>query len=621
MAGVPNFALKEVFDWPTYCALHIQQDTVRRSILIEHDTSIQFLRDLALSTIHPICTLGNFTSDAPPMGPLSNHDYHSGILDTFVTAWIQSTATLFAITELWFRLFCMLLAPIGIAYGLHQALGWNDQTNNDKKQQQQPQQLQPSRLLISWCIVSIAASVVLATDSLYVHQLGHNYGIAHLILASIVSIVASRKGTTSYTITLAVMLGWALTCHLAWDSTTRTFLLGGPDLPRNIHEGLYYQVDNILVKTIVQHWPTPIYSKETGASPWMLTGDSRTGIPFLIHGATELTLIHRWLPTIDGEAIRLEISFPPQGHSTTKPIYLVLHGLSGGSQESYVKDFTHRRNNQGSTVVIMIARGLMDTPVKSFHVFHGARIDDVSEAARILRTTLQKDQTLAGVGFSMGAIILTNYIARSGPHCALDVAMAISGGLDMRYQLYHTRAKRLWEPMLALTLRDQFIIGKLGERYRTRLTKKQMLELMRATDVSTVDEHAVVTYNGFDNILHYYAEMSAMGDLPMGHEGSDDLGRINNISIPFCVLSALDDPLITWKTVAANEGNRHPSNLVKSGSGNLIMMLTKGGGHVGWPLGWNPAHEGWRWMNDAAGSFVDAYVQAKEEINNSQSKR
>ena len=179
------------------------------------------------------------------------------------------------------------------------------------------------------------------------------------------------------------MLGWALTCHLAWDSTTRTFLLGGPDLPRNIHEGLYFQVDNILVKTIVQHWPTPIYSKETGASPWMLTGDSRTGIPFLIHGATELTLIHRWLPTIDGEAIRLEISFPPQGHSTTKPIYLVLHGLSGGSQESYVKDFTHRRNNQGSTVVIMIARGLMDTPVKSFHVFHGARIDDVSEAARV----------------------------------------------------------------------------------------------------------------------------------------------------------------------------------------------------------------------------------------------
>jgi len=601
MAGVPNFALRQVFDWPSFCASQQLEDADSKRSLA--GASRQFLLDLALSKIHPTCTSGNFASDAPPMGPLTNHDYHEGFFDLLVTMWLQSTATFFAMAELWFRLFCMVIAPLGCAYLIQDLFTPVDSKQNKNR----------TTWVTVGCIASITASLVLTTDSLYVYQLGERYGTSHLAATSILATTACLRHKLSK-VFLVVVLLWGLTFRLAWDQESHSILLGGQDMPRTVDEGIYFHAENTLVRTILQHWDVPTYSVKTGACPWMPTGDSRTGIPFLIHSANDLNLERLWLPTLDGEAVRLEVSFPKQGHSTTKPLYLVLHGLSGGSQESFVKDFAHRRNDEGSTVVIMIARGLMDTPVKSFDVFHGARIDDVSEAAKALRRTLKGDQTLAGVGFSMGAIILTNYVARSGPDCALDVGMAISGGLDMRYQLYHHRAKRLWEPMLALTLRDQFIIGKLGDRYSARLTRQQMLELMRATDVSTVDEHAVVTYNGYDNILHYYSEMSAMGDLPMGEIISGDMGRINNVSIPFCLLNALDDPLVTWKTVAENKGPRHPSNLVKTGTGNLIMLLTKGGGHVGWPLGWNPANEGWRWMNDAAGSFVTAYVNAKTEM-------
>lgn len=608
MAGVPNFALKEVFDWATYCAS--QYEKSNHESMSKSPESSQFLMDLALSKIHPICISGNVTSEAPPMGPLTNHDYHESHWAALVTLWLQSTATLFAMGELWFRLFCMIIAPAGIAYMVHDHFQNNNNNNNHTSTT--PRKKNTAWLQI-WCLLSVAASVILTTDSLYVYQLGERYGVSHLIATSALATIACLRHRL-YRVMLCIMLLWGLTLQLAWDQTTNSFLLGGPDIPRKVEEGLYYNTENSLVRKIVEHWPIKArtYSIENGASPWMPTGDSRTGIPFLVHRSPDLDLEEVWLPTLDGEAVRLAVSFPKQGHSATKPLYLVLHGLSGGSQEAFVKDFAHRRNDEGSTVVIMIARGLMDTPVKSFDVFHGARIDDAAEAAKALRRTVKGDQTLAGIGFSMGAIILTNYVARSGSDCALDVGMAISGGLDMRYQLYHKRAKRLWEPMLALTLRDQFIIGKLGERYSFRLTRVQMLELMRATDVSTVDEHAVVTYNGFDNILHYYSEMSAMGDLPMGNADSDDLGRIKNVAIPFCILSALDDPLVTWKTIADNEGGRHPSNVTQS-AGNLLMLLTKGGGHVGWPLGWNPRNEGWRWMNDAAGSFVAAYGVAKEE--------
>uniref|UniRef100_A0A7S4NC69 Uncharacterized protein n=2 Tax=Odontella aurita TaxID=265563 RepID=A0A7S4NC69_9STRA len=94
------------------------------------------------------------------------------------------------------------------------------------------------------------------------------------------------------------------------------------------------------------------------------------------------------------------------------------------------------------------------------------------------------------------------------------------------------------------------------------------------------------------------------------------MGRIADVSIPFCVLHALDDPLVTWRTTGHN-----PSKLVESGTGHVMMLLTKNGGHVGWPLGMNPRTEGWRWMNDAVRDFVVAADGALREEQADRSSR
>jgi hypothetical protein len=84
------------------------------------------------------------------------------------------------------------------------------------------------------------------------------------------------------------------------------------------------------------------------------------------------------------------------------------------------------------------------------------------------------------------------------------------------------------------------------------------------------------------------------------------------IAFPLCVIHAFDDPLVAWRTVARNEGFMHPDNLSRTGSGNLILLLTKGGGHVGWPIGFLPFGEKWGWMTNAASSFAQAVDQAKK---------
>ena len=108
-----------------------------------------------------------------------------------------------------------------------------------------------------------------------------------------------------------------------------------------------------------------------------------------------------------------------------------------------------------------------------------------------------------------------------------------------------------------------------------------------------IDGPVVTEFHGFRSLTDYYRASSALGDLSdreLATQNVHDVetprtGKIHNVTIPLCVIHALDDPLITWKTVARNSGLMHPNNLTKTGEGNLLLLLTKGGGHVGWPVG------------------------------------
>jgi dienelactone hydrolase len=469
-----DFSLKEQFSWHDYCASSTTDGWDKL-----HESSRQFMETLNLTAIHPHCITQDFASDAPLMGPLLNHDYHERDWDAVVTTWHQASPALLAMGELWLRLFSALLAPLGIAYLLWTLLGPSEVKDVKREKSRK------FRIAIV-SMFSLASSVVLATDMWYVYQYGPNYGVSLLLASALLSAVCATRHKLKF-VGIFLILTLFLTLKLSFN--TGAFQFGGDDLPHSVPEGLYYNDDNALINRLVQHWPskTRTYSVENGATPWTPTGDSRTGIPFLVNDALpwpDLDLTKVWVETVDDEAVRLEIAFPPGGHRADKAMYVILHGLTGGSQEEFIKDHTHRATAQGHTVAIMIARGLMDTPIKGWNVFHGARITDIDAAAKAIRPALGPGQSLVGAGYSMGAIILANYVARSGKDCALDAAIAVSGVLDCRFQFFNERAKRLWQPMLAITLRDQFVVGKVGDRYRERLTRKQMMELMRATHIS-----------------------------------------------------------------------------------------------------------------------------------------
>ena len=593
-----------------------------------HATTRQFLADLNLPTVHPFCIPDhpqNFdtqSSSIPPMGALNvlaeSKNHATNFLETLVTLWYMVAPALLAMGELWLRLFSGLMGPLGILY-----LCWCTSGKIDDKP--------PTTTKLSIAVVlTVSSCIVLMTDTLYVLQNGKFYGLALFASSLVVSLrlcIQQNLFKTRWILGLFVLLAAHLVAVPTPNGTIQ-FQFGDDVDDVLLKEGLYYDKRNSFVNEIANHWPKSFrtYDREHGATPWMPTGDSRTGLPFIIH-KYQPDQYPNWkrvfLEVQDdrdsiSEFVALDISFPETGHDPTKPVYLVLHGLHGGSMEEYIRDLTIRRNrDEKSTVIVMIARGLMDTPIRGPRVFHGARTSDAHAAATILRKVLKPDQILVGAGYSMGAIILANYVANSGPNCALDAAVAVSGGLDMRYQEHFTRAQRLWQPMLAGTLRDKFLLGKFGHRVKEHLSSTQYLRTLRATHITEIDRYAVVPLNGFDDLDHYYRNMSALGDIP--HDPvTDELvdenhrGKIHDVSIPLLVVHAFDDPLITWRATVQNSGFMHPENLVTTGSGNLMLLLTRAGGHVGWALGLWPTTHKWKWMSDVVISFAQSVDRVKK---------
>lgn len=616
-----------------------------------HPSALEFLQALDLPRIHPQCideSLFRSVQEGPlPLGKddLSDGYYYeqsNGIFGNIITLWYQVAPALLAMTELWLRLFAFAIVPLALAYLISNE--WQSDTyrstnasnsnststkKDDKDSSSSISSVRRIELRVSFIVVvGMAACTVLLTDTMYVQAHGRHYGGASYILMTILtfrtlsSFTFYRRRVTILTF-VNVLLSIYLLCN---TDGNHSYHNPGIDLP-TIEPGLYYDTSNPLMIDIAKLWPkhARTYDVEHGATPYLITGDGLTGIPFLLNSAPSQSYQRVWVDnTYDREAVALDIAFGTDGgvHDVTKPVFLILHGLNGGSHEEYVREFVVKKTREGHTCIVMIARGLMDTPVRGWNVFHGARTLDIENSSRAIRKALHPNQILAGVGFSMGAIVLSNYVARSGTDCHLDAAVAVSGGLDLREQLTFRRSMRLWQPMLAQGLRDDFIVRKFDLRFRQRLTAEQHLFLMRASSVSDVDIHAIVTYNGFNNLTHYYSEMSAMGDTTAfqrkrnrhtdtanSNNESPSIGRIGQVSIPFCVLHALDDPLITWRTMGHN-----PDALVRSGSGNIMMLLTKSGGHVGWPMGLNPRSEGWRWMHDAVGGFVTSVDSVKKGL-------
>eukprot|EP01033_Poteriospumella_lacustris_P005551 gene5551-3962_t len=406
------------------------------------------------------------------------------------------------------------------------------------------------------------------------------------------------------------------------------------------------------------------------ATPWLLSGDIRTLVPFLTVQPPAVTYERRWIRVAlsdhngvctdespdASEAVALDWMPPlseddePTATATAaasaapaKAVFL-LAGLTGGSQEGYVKDFVYHARQRGTHVFVMVGRGLQQCPLESDAMFHGARISDALACAKVIRSSLGADATLIAVGISMGGFVVTNALVKSALSEYVDGVVNVAGCFDTIENVHFQHSRAVWQPLLAFGLKEAFVGTAKGwevvqKRFKpttaasTATAASGCAQIIdRLVDVYDFDSVMVTGIHGYASVDDYYRDMSAAPAMrAMAAKAAVTAAPATSTTaatstaattaattaaatatplrfpVPLLVIHAIDDPVIHVNTMPADPTDAQRPWVWE----NEIMLLTAMGGHVGWPVGLLPWRHGFRFTNTIITDFLDSVHDTK----------
>jgi len=310
------------------------------------------------------------------------------------------------------------------------------------------------------------------------------------------------------------------------------------------------------------------------------------------------------LRTLDGGTIGLD-STPPASERTLDddtPIVVVLHGLTGGSHESYVRAILApvctpiEEGGLGYRGIVVNFRGCAGVPITSPQLYSAGHTDDIRVAVLYIAHRYPRARLL-GIGFSLGANVLTRYLAEEGAQCRLIAGCAIAcpwdlvknaERLEVSWIHRHVYSKAMARNLQRLTRRHVSSLSKFPDHPLTRAIP----EVLDAKSITVARFDSAVTRIGggssppfpFPSALDYYAWAS-----------SHDV--LDQIRVPFLAVNAEDDPIV------------HVLPIEAGGNPYVAFAVTSEGGHLGWFEPSKKPGQATRWIRKPVVEWLKAVAE------------
>ncbi|MDF2940323.1 MAG: hypothetical protein K0R66_965 [Gammaproteobacteria bacterium] len=271
----------------------------------------------------------------------------------------------------------------------------------------------------------------------------------------------------------------------------------------------------------------------------------------------------------DQDQLALEISTPKNWNSK-QPTVMMLHGLGGYHNSSYLVRLSHKILKLGNTRVIrMNFRGCGSGKGLAKGFYHSGRSEDVFNVLSHLKSETP-DSAFYLLGFSLGG----------------NVALKLAGELADKAKLLLNKVIAVCPPMNLLACAE--LLDKPENHVFRRYFLNKLLKFVKERhqsfpELGTLPPLVYQSIMEFDNC--YTAPLSGFLDAKEYYQRSSSKDLIKNIAVPCHILMSEDDPFIHCQFKADHSLPEH-----------IQLLITKAGGHMGY-LSSPFSKTGFRWMD------------------------
>ena len=250
-------------------------------------------------------------------------------------------------------------------------------------------------------------------------------------------------------------------------------------------------------------------------------------------------------------------------------VILLIHGMGGGSEASYMRRIARKLWIRGFTVFMMNQRGSGLGMGLSEQLWNGGSTDDLDMVLNYI-IKIYPDRFIDIVGFSLSGNILLKYLGeKKNKTMEIRKAIAVNPPIDLKrasYVLSKTNWGRVFNDYYMKQIYLQ--VEAMGECF-----PDTFIPSVKSKTILEFDEVYTAPVAGYKNADDYYSTCSAKYFL-------------EDINVPTTILCAMDDPFVD------------PSIFKSVRMSSAIELNTpQNGGHMGYlsrkPTPWGD----YRWMD------------------------
>ncbi|XP_068135007.1 protein ABHD1 [Hyperolius riggenbachi] len=297
------------------------------------------------------------------------------------------------------------------------------------------------------------------------------------------------------------------------------------------------------------------------------------------------------ISTADGGQISLDWNDNQESsqypESSSRPTILLLPGLTGNSEQSYVLHMVGQARKDGYRCVVFNNRGSGGEELLTHRTFCAANTEDMARVVEHVRRCLPEAPLLA-VGVSLGGMILLNYLASSGSDSGLQAALVFSTPWDV-----FVSTASLEKPVNYLLFNRNLTSGmrKTVHKYRSIIGKAVDVDhVLQSRSIREFDERYTSPVFGYETCDDYYRHGSPCT-------------KLSKVQTPVLCVNAEDDPLSPGQAIPVADAANNP---------HVALLITAHGGHIGFLEGVFPTQQ--QYMNRVFSQFMGAVLRHCEDL-------